>query len=124
MDNYTFRCFEKREKFWIFKNMPLSSNEFPEYVKMIYSSDPERYALDSWTGVVDKNGTPIYRNDFVRAGDKLYMVYFDGLEFVLECLVGEPDDTINFEECECIGNLYENPELYEKAIIQGAEEIN
>jgi hypothetical protein len=124
MEQFAFRCFEKKEKIWIFQHITLDSVEFPEYLKMIYSSDPERYAVSIGTGIADKNGLALYEHDFVRFRDKLYMIYYDPPEFVMECLVGEPDMEIYVDECEYAGNLYDNPELYEKIIAAEAEKLH
>jgi len=86
----------------------------------------ERYVLMQYTGLKDKNGKEIYEGDIVYKeilarddpacgfyGDKLSIVYEDGgfLAKEDEHAVIAHYLHIVAEDCEVIGNIYENPEL-------------
>ena len=63
-----------------------------------------------FTGLEDKYGGKIYENDIVFMDDgSKRQVFFDGGCFM-------PFMFSDSEECEVIGNIYENPELLERVI--------
>lgn len=70
-----------------------------------------------YTGIKDKNGVRIYRGDIVRDGDDIFEIKFQEGRFV-----GVMDENIILdlsefaEDCEVIGNIYENKELLYKII--------
>ena len=97
----------------------------------------ERYELQQFTGLKDKNGKEIYEGDILRRKvyeDAEYSTGFVDWRYGGFCLqeikmaqlqINDDykyqdefymQDGINFswEFCEVIGNLYENPELLEK----------
>lgn len=77
------------------------------------SKEPFNQILMQYTGLKDKNGTPIYEGDLVLANH--YTKPFE-IRFMCGCFVlyGSFCDTcehIPEKKCEVIGNIYENPEL-------------
>ena len=86
--------------------------------------------LMQYTGLKDKNGVEGFADDIVKAGkDELFKIgwFEDTASWILTGLeTGKVrwiecrenfclnDFQINFNECEVIGNIYENPELLNK----------
>lgn len=82
----------------------------------------ERYKVRQYTGLKDKNGVEIYEGDVIKGWrNKIYAVAFvekrggyypfaqgDGCGCCDYEVEYDPDD------CEVIGNIYENPELMEE----------
>lgn len=89
-----------------------------------YKVDPK--SVGQYTGLKDVNNREIYEGDIVKLKDFYYedvigIVKFGDGEFYVDCI---PQDnpyssciigmaSINEQEIEVIGNIYENPELLE-----------
>lgn len=72
--------------------------------------DDDNYVVMQYTGVKDKNGTEIYEGDIVSNG-----VFLATVEYLANLAGHYPFScelkSIYPDECEVIGNIYENPEL-------------
>jgi uncharacterized phage protein (TIGR01671 family) len=100
-------------------------------------NEVKNFELMQYTGLKDKNGKEIYEGDIVeihdgtitafRTSGKHIIEWWNG-QFVFQANSHEEDDYINFgwwvrsnnhsaslKQIEVIGNIYENPELIEKA---------
>jgi uncharacterized phage protein (TIGR01671 family) len=94
------------------------------YLDIITDPDKykDRFVLQQYTGLIDKNGKEIYEGDIVRRtcvmiGDK-YDGFLGTVKFVCAAFVIENEkDGINLwddvQELEVLGNIYEKPELLE-----------
>ena len=78
----------------------------------------EILVIMQYIGLKDKNGKEIYEGDIDNCDEELmYVAYKEGsfgLKF-LNPIQGEEsyfDDCINWDALEIIGNIYENPELF------------
>ena len=77
------------------------------------------HTVAQFTGVYDKNGKEIYEGDILDFGNKNYVpvVFDNGCFNVFDEPLGwdfnseEIPVKTNFNYCEIVGNIYENPEL-------------
>lgn len=83
-----------------------------DYVRWERFADVE---LMQFTGLHDKNGEEIYKGDIIKLegwSPSIYMIDFDrGAFYIAKADRHEVADIKYAEECEVIGNIYENPEL-------------
>ena len=82
----------------------------------------ESYIVEQYTGLKDKNGKEIYEGDILENRSSISVVEFS-TEDVGSCGCCVPEfwgtgfiisKNTSPENCEIIGNIYENPELLEK----------
>jgi hypothetical protein len=73
--------------------------------------DEPVFHLMQFTGLKDKNGKEIYEGDIVRCNDSYTDTVYWG-EYGFQPFMGDLDGNVPPEDCEVIGNIYENPELF------------
>lgn len=69
-----------------------------------------------YTGLTDNNGDKIWENDIVNFEEEMYMVDWSEMDACFEIFntgLIERFTTIRSEDCEIIGNKFDNPELLE-----------
>ena len=101
------------------------------YARLLPDLGNERYIIEQFTGLTDRNGVGIYEGDFVKVKHKdwieptIHMVKWgDDEEYPAFDLSPEIDETMNgfalaiqsdLFSIKIIGNIHENPELSENA---------
>lgn len=70
-----------------------------------YVCDPD--TIGQYTGLKDENGTRIFEGDIIKCGKYLLLVEWE------DCTGYHPFNHYGCtaDECEVIGNIYDNPEL-------------
>lgn len=80
-----------------------------------FLSDNSQYEFMQFTGLIDKNGVEIYEGDIIIHGvvkAKSSVIFKEG-SFALNNEKSRHDTCVRhygLDECEVIGNIYENPE--------------
>lgn len=81
-----------------------------------YTYNFENVELLECIGEKDKNGKEIYSNYILKTNEAGWIgkVVFKNAIFCLEDNLGGFSDYPDWDKCEIIGNIYENPELLNK----------
>lgn len=107
-----------------YKNLVCESKAMDKEIKIsIKTLFYDRYEIELWTGLTDKNGKKIYEGDIVEFTDDFDDIYFLKINF--SCIYGvsfTDDDNANFEiniglikeSFEVVGNIHENKDLLNK----------
>ena len=115
-----FRAWDKKDKFMV---DVASINFWPNGVLSVLEdfddAEPQfadSYELMQFTGLHDKNGREIYEGDLVLLTNgyegTIYEVIFDEAKFEISGDGGCYDLGEEFMNCEVIGNVHTNPELF------------
>lgn len=95
----------------------LSGHEYGVEVVYLESGD---FTVMPSLGVFDKNGKEIFEGDFIRYSDtwrppSMHLMQYDADEGAVSFFVGDLEYRADYEPryCEVVGNLYENPELFD-----------
>lgn len=138
MREILFRAYDKGRKeylsdgyLFIAINKSRNPNKSEIYLDEISNPDKytERFVIEQYTGLTDKNGTKIFEGDIVKTkkygkiighsnvnGFDIFVVIYESAMFRLENthrafnLVGKCGKGIDYE---IIGNVHDNPELLE-----------
>lgn len=122
-----FRAWDKEEKRYWFdcqnvydsSNAPCCCSAFGHFlsVKMqdedYFDTEENRFNVEQYTGLRDKNGKKIFEGDKVRTwnGNKGFISYNNG-----SWCIGKKQreiETYEYKNIEILGNIHENPELLE-----------
>lgn len=121
MREIKFRCWGKNIKEYLGEGEGFNMEELSRLAGQF-----DKWELEQYTGLKDKNGKEIYEGDIVKYLNTNYEVYFDKVQgwrgirrgFHSVTPIGETvyNMTINrVDRPEVIGNIHENPELLEEA---------
>ncbi len=137
MREILFRTYDKGRKeylsdgkLFIAINKSKEPSESEIYLDVINNPNKykERFVIEQYIGLTDKNGNKIFEGDILRTGTRMgYMLFEKGCfrfrwknfdkyrpDFFKTCIITEYG---SFRELEVIGDIHDNPELLK----EGAE---
>lgn len=111
MREIKFRAWDKEEQEMIY-GIEATPLHFYEYLEM------ENFMVMQYTGLKDKNDKEIYEGDIVKQWDGIKQIIFEDFMWAAVEKLGEVvnsscEEMLPFisNDCEVIGNIYENKEL-------------
>jgi hypothetical protein len=78
-----------------------------------YFFEPDGHIIMQYTGLKDKNGKKIYEGDIVKSYGGIFRSTVEFKNGIFEPFNASDNCSFYADECEVIGNVYENPELLE-----------
>lgn len=113
MRDIKFRAWDKRENEMIEEFHTTTLWELHDF----WEPEESNYVLMQATGLTDKNGKEIYEGDIVSTAphmpDDLVDAYYEVVKWDQKVVTywpfNQPD--LKADDCEVIGNIYENPEI-------------
>ncbi len=129
MREILFRAYDKGRKeylsdghLFIAINKSRRPSKSKIYLDVISNADKykERFVIEQYTGLIDKNGTKIFEGDIVKDGvlfgKVVYATPQDGFDGIAGFMVDDVYDGLQnynsfWHQVEVIGNIHDNPEL-------------
>jgi len=106
-----FRVYDKKEKRYREDGMIYFFDIIQRKVKAYY----QRFFIEQYTGLKDKNGKEIYEGDILQIDDHIlgdFVVVWHNFGWKIKRSVGYESLSVHkSEDCTVIGNIHENPEL-------------
>lgn len=113
MRKIKFRCWDKKKKRFLRPHWEIEGIGGIYYEYGV--SPPDQYVMQQYTGLHDKHGTEIYEGDIVQ-NDEMSEGAIGIIEFEDGCFLDTDnwyveDNKVYANNCEVIGNIYENEGL-------------
>ena len=116
--NHDYYSGVKIKSKWVYGYYSTSAAIFPKSVLTIQNDEDDyivkRETVCEYTGILDINKTKIFEHDILKASNgHIGWVIFDKGHFVKTCNCHKSNCEIISDNCEVIGNIFDNPELIE-----------
>lgn len=103
---------------WVYGFYSTSSALFTKPVPVIQNDEDDYIIIPEtvceFTGILDINKTKIFENDVIKASNgHIGWVIFEKGHFIKTCNCHKSNCEIISDNCEVIGNIFDNPELIE-----------
>jgi len=119
MRSIKFRVYDKQQESFVNEPYYAISLLGTLQIEGHTSVEPNRYVIQQFTGLLDKNGTEIYEGDIVRLKrypdiQEISRVYWDDKKVCFlpfHHIIHYERWVDDFYTVEIIGNIYQNPDL-------------